>query len=37
MAAWVKAQGARQSSVFDNIEILKNLPSSWAAVVKKQA
>jgi UDP-glucose 4-epimerase len=29
MADWAKAQGARQSSKFDNIEIEKNLPSAW--------
>lgn len=29
MAAWVKKVGARKSSKFDNIEILKNLPPSW--------
>jgi UDP-glucose 4-epimerase len=30
MAAWVKTHGARQSINFDNIEVLKNLPPSWA-------
>ena len=30
MAAWVKAHGARASNVFSNIEILRNLPPSWA-------
>jgi UDP-glucose 4-epimerase len=35
MADWVKAHGTRESSVFENIEIMKNLPPSWAAVVKK--
>jgi UDP-glucose 4-epimerase len=29
MAKWVGAHGARKSSVFKNIEILKNLPPSW--------
>jgi UDP-glucose 4-epimerase len=29
MAAWAKAVGARQSTRFEAIEILKNLPSSW--------
>ena len=29
MAGWVKSHGARQSSIFGNIEILKNLPASW--------
>jgi UDP-glucose 4-epimerase len=26
---WVKSHGARESSAFDGIEILKNLPPSW--------
>jgi UDP-glucose 4-epimerase len=30
MAAWVKAHGARESSIFEGIEIMKNLPPSWA-------
>jgi len=30
MAEWVKKHGARESSVFQNIEVTKNLPSSWA-------
>lgn len=34
MARWVKAHGARESSTFKNIEILKNLPPSWAAALK---
>ena len=32
MAQWVNKHGARQSSVFEGIEIEKNLPASWAAV-----
>ena len=32
MAEWVKHHGARESSVFENIEIAKNMPRSWAAV-----
>jgi len=31
MAEWVKRHGARESSVFDNIEISKKMPESWAA------
>ncbi len=31
MVAWVKEHGARESSIFKNIEIMKNLPPSWAA------
>ena len=37
MAAWVKAHGARESSIFDGIEILKNLPPSWAQVTQVHA
>src|SRR3954462_7250103 len=36
MAEWVKAHGARESSVFENIEILENLPPSWASGVAPQ-
>lgn len=32
MAEWVREHGARESSTFENIEIPKNLPPSWAAV-----
>lgn len=34
MAAWVEQVGARTSPVFDNIEITRNLPASWAVAVK---
>jgi UDP-glucose 4-epimerase len=30
MARWVEAHGSRQSSVFKDVEIAKNLPRSWA-------
>jgi UDP-glucose 4-epimerase len=30
MAIWAKKEGAKQSKKFENIEILKNLPPSWA-------
>jgi UDP-glucose 4-epimerase len=33
MAEWVKAHGARESNVFEGIEIMKNLPPSWAEAV----
>ncbi len=33
MAEWVKAHGARHSTTFSEIEIVKNLPPSWAAAV----
>ena len=37
MAEWVEQHGARESNVFENIEIGKNLPRSWAAVTKVRA
>jgi|YelNatPaOPRAMG01_1025707.scaffolds.fasta_scaffold21545_2 UDP-glucose 4-epimerase len=36
MAQWVKKHGARESSIFSNIEIAKNMPPSWASVVRLQ-
>lgn len=33
MAKWAEAHGARESSVFKEIEISKNLPRSWARVI----
>jgi UDP-glucose 4-epimerase len=35
MAQWVRAHGARASSTFENIEIQKNLPPSWASLLEK--
>ena len=32
---WVKTHGARESNVFEDIEIAKNLPASWAAVMAR--
>jgi UDP-glucose 4-epimerase len=34
MAAWVENHGARESSVFEDIEVSKNLPPSWATVAR---
>ena len=34
MAEWVRQHGARESNVFENIEIARNMPPSWAAVTK---
>jgi len=34
MAAWVKDHGSRESSIFDDIEIPRNLPPSWARVAR---
>ena len=36
MAKWVKAYGSRESTVFGEVEILKNLPPSWASVIRKR-
>jgi UDP-glucose 4-epimerase len=35
MAEWVKAHGARESSIFEDIEVRKNMPASWARVERK--
>ena len=29
MAAWVRDHGARQSRVFDDMEVMKNFPAGW--------
>lgn len=34
MAEWVIRHGARESSVFENIEVSKNMPRSWRAVTR---
>jgi UDP-glucose 4-epimerase len=34
MTAWVREHGARESSIFEGIEISKNLPASWAKVAR---
>jgi UDP-glucose 4-epimerase len=34
MTRWVKAHGARVSSIFEDIEIAKNMPNSWAEVMR---
>lgn len=33
MAKWARTAGARKGKPFDNIEIRKNLPPSWAAMI----
>jgi UDP-glucose 4-epimerase len=35
MAEWVKKHGARESSIFENIEVMKNMPPSWASVAER--
>ena len=32
MAAWVREHGARESSIFEGIEVARNMPPSWAKV-----
>lgn len=32
MAQWVKEHGARESSIFEDIEIAKHMPRSWASM-----
>jgi UDP-glucose 4-epimerase len=34
MAAWVKEHGPQDPSVFEGVEVRRNLPPSWAAVVE---
>ncbi len=34
MAEWVKKHGARESCVFKNIEVTKNMPASWTRVAR---
>jgi len=37
MAAWVREHGARESCIFGDIEIMKNMPPSWAKVASMKA
>jgi UDP-glucose 4-epimerase len=34
MAEWVKRHGARESNIFNGIEVVKNMPPSWAKVAQ---
>ncbi|MGH9529789.1 MAG: NAD-dependent epimerase/dehydratase family protein [Terriglobales bacterium] len=34
MARWVREHGAKESNIFDGIEISKNMPASWAKLVR---
>jgi UDP-glucose 4-epimerase len=36
MAVWVREHGAKQSNIFENIEVARNMPPSWAGVVGKR-
>lgn len=33
MAEWVRVHGSRESSIFEGIEVAKNMPRSWAKVM----
>jgi UDP-glucose 4-epimerase len=37
MAAWVKRHGAREGKVFEDIEVVKNMPPSWNAACTKHS
>ena len=37
MAAWVRSHGARESNIFDGIEVMKKLPASWAKAMRVPA
>ena len=37
MAEWVIRHGAREASIFENIEVFKNMPRSWSAVARVPA
>jgi UDP-glucose 4-epimerase len=37
MAAWVREHGARESCIFEDIEVAKNMPPSWAKVLSVKA
>lgn len=34
MVAWVREHGARESNIFEGIEITRNMPPSWAKVMR---
>lgn len=35
MAAWAKTTGIQHGQVFEAVEVLKNMPPSWAALIRK--
>jgi UDP-glucose 4-epimerase len=37
MATWVRDNGSRESNVFEGIEISRNMPASWAKVMRVRA
>ena len=36
MAKWVEKHGARESTIFEGIEVMKNMPPSWARVTERK-
>jgi UDP-glucose 4-epimerase len=36
MANWVKTHGARASTIFEGVEVMKNMPASWARVARSE-
>ena len=37
MAAWVKAHGAKESGIFEQIEIMEKMPPSWVAAFRPES
>lgn len=37
MAAWVRKHGARESNIFEGVEIARNMPPSWAKATASKA
>lgn len=37
MAEWVKEHGARESNIFEEIEVLRNMPPSWSRVPRSRS
>jgi len=35
MAKWVKRTGVRESQIFRNVEVIKNIPPSWKIIIEK--
>jgi UDP-glucose 4-epimerase len=36
MAAWAKMAGSRESSIFANVEVVKNMPATWRSIVESK-
>jgi UDP-glucose 4-epimerase len=35
MAEWIRAHGARETGIFEEIEVMKNMPASWVRAQRK--